>query len=414
MVCKKVQGSRYSIPPSPSLPEFRVVRNKPFAGTGVDYLGPFKCKDSPRGKVYKAWFISFVCGSTRAVHIEAVKSRKIGDFLQALSRFMSDKGIPESFVSDHEGSFKRSSEELEQIVKSKRVQTFLKSRRISWNFYTEKSPNKGGFLERLNSSIKKGFYKTVGNRHLVLKSLELWPVMWGQLLMISPLTYILSDIQSEEKALTPSMLLRGYNINEPPHINLRKEKDINETKISDSYFLTEKIKNSFWRVWNKQYLSDLFERHVRQKKAKKTLVVPKIGEVCLISEDKLPRREWRLGRVISINEKRGAVREVTVQTLSPGGNLITKLKRSPEKLVPLSPDKIIPMELENEKIKFDISKKYNRQEIAKFKTQKILPPYKPSKQFLDPSSINTGPDQNYINKDGTYKEIEIELPRNWK
>ena len=122
---------------------------------------------------------------------------------------------------------------------------------------------------------------------------------------------------------------------------------------------------------------------------------------------------------MKINEKRGSVREVTVQTVSPGGGLITKLNRSPDKLVPLhlenlSPDRVIPLEEGNEKIKFDISKKYTKEQISKFKKKKIWPPYKPSTQFLDPSSINTGADQDYVNKDGSYKEIDLELHRNWK
>ena len=308
VVCQKIQGSRYSVPPSPSLPEFRVVRDKPFAGTGVDYLGPFKCKDTPRGKVYKAWYVSFVCGSTRAIHVEAVKSRKIDDFLQALSRFMNSNGIPESFISDHEGSFKKSSECLEQIVKSKRVQSYLQSRRISWNFYTEKSPNKGGFLERLNSQIKKGFYKSVGKQVTNFEEFRTLATHVTSVINDRPLTYLLSDINSQECALTPSMLIRGYNLNEAPNLNFRKQKDKIETKLSETFMLSEKLKNRFWRVWNRQYLTDLFERHVREKKANKELVVPKLGEVCLISEDKLPRREWRLGRVVKINEKRGSVR----------------------------------------------------------------------------------------------------------
>ena len=414
ITCKKVQGSRYSVPPSPSLPEFRVVRNKPFAGTGVDYLGPFKCRDSPRGKIYKAWYVSFVCGSTRAVHIEAVKSRKIDDFLLAMSRFMYSNGIPESFISDHEGSFKKCSEGFEQIVKSKRVQEYLKNKRISWNFYTEKSPNKGGFIERLNSNIKKTFYKSVGKKVTNFEVFRTVADQAGSLLNDRPLTYILSDINSEQKALTPSMLIRGYNTNEPPHMNLRKEKDKIETKLSDTYYLSEKIIDRFWRVWNKQYLKDLFERHVRQKRANKELVVPKVGEVCLISEDKLPRRQWRLGRVVSINEKRGSVREVVVQTLSPEGGLITKLKRSPDKLIPLSPDKVIPLEMGNETKSFDPSEKYTKKELSAFKKRKIFPPYKPSKQFLDPSSINTGPETDYVGKKGKNKDIENELPRIWK
>ena len=412
VTCRLVQGTPYSVPPEPPLPEFRVARNKPFSGTGVDYLGPFNCRDTLKGKVYKAWYISFVCGSTRAIHIEAVKSRKIDDFFNAMSRFMSEKGIPESFISDHEGSFKRSSEEIEQIVKSARVQKYLKSNRISWNFYTEKSPNKGGFLERLNVNIKRTFYKTLGNRISSFEEFRTLACHVASTVNDRPLTYIYSDIASEQKALTPSMLLRGYNLNEPPHLNLRKPEDKIETKISESYKILERIKNSFWNIWNKQYLSDLFERHARQKKANKELVVPKIGEVCLLIEDKIPRREWRLGRVVEINEKRGSVREVTVQTLSPGQGLITKLKRSPDKLVPLEVASEIIISDEKEKV--NVMRKYSRQELKKLKKDKIWPPYKPSQQFLDPSSINIGPDQDYVNKDGSYKKIDLELTRKWK
>ena len=142
--------------------------------------------------------------------------------------------------------------------------------------------------------------------------------------------------------------------------------------------------------------------------------MPKVGEVCLISEDKLPRRQWRLGRVVSINEKRGVVREVVVQTLSPEGKLITKLKRSPDKLIPLSPDKVIPLEMGNETKSFDPSEKYTKKELSVFKKRKIFPPYKPSKQFLDPSSINTGPETDYVGKKGKNQDIENELPRIWK
>ena len=70
VICRKVQGPFYSVPPSPELPEFRVVRNRPFRGTGIDFVGPFWCQETI-GKKYKAWLIMFTCGSTRAIHIEA-------------------------------------------------------------------------------------------------------------------------------------------------------------------------------------------------------------------------------------------------------------------------------------------------------------------------------------------------------
>ena len=142
-----------------------------------------------------------------------------------------------------------------------------------------------------------------------------------------------------------------------------------------------------------------------------------MGEVCLISEDKLPRREWRMGRVVEIDIKRGAVRQVTVQTLSPGGKFITKLRRTPEKLVPIgvqselsrqSPEKLIPLEVESELVDIDcekliplegdphenvvktkdfISQKYTKRQLSQMKKACLWPPYSRTKQFLDSSQI---------------------------
>ena len=450
VVCKKIQGPFYSTPPSDSLPEFRTIRDKPFAGCGVDFVGPFKCRDTPKGKSYKVWYLSFVCGSTRAVHVEACKSRKIDDFLLAISRFMNQYGIPKSFISDHEGSFMRASKELEQIVHSRRVRKYLKSNRISWNFYTEKSPHKGGFLERLNASIKKTFYKVLNKRVLNFEEFRTLACHVGSTINDRPLTYIYSEIASENKALSPSMLLRGYNLSEPPTLDLFKPQCESETKISESYKKLEKVKDAFWRIWEKQYLQSLFERHVRAKKANKELIVPQLGEVCLISEEKLPRREWRMGRVVEIDIKRGAVRQVTVQTLSPGGKFITKLRRTPEKLVPIgvqselsrkSPETLIPLEVESELVDVDcekliplegdprenvvktkdfIAQKYTKRQLYQMKKACLWPPYSKTKQFLDSSSINTGPDKDFINKERNKKtvrfaenEISDELPRDW-
>ena len=124
VICKKVQGPFFSVPAEPELPEFRVIRSRPFTATGCDYLGHFWCKEL-KGSKYKVWYIMFTCGSTRAIHLEAVKSRSTGHFINAISRFMNWRGIPKTMISDHEGSFKRLSEELEEIAKSKRAHKFI-------------------------------------------------------------------------------------------------------------------------------------------------------------------------------------------------------------------------------------------------------------------------------------------------
>ena len=71
--------------------------------------------------------------------------------------------------------------------------------------------------------------------------------------------------------------------------------------------------------------------------------------------------------------------------------------------------------------KSENSKKYTNKEIAVlertlglWKTKsKIWPPYKPSKQFKDPSSINTGPEPDYIDK-GCSPNVTEDLFREWR
>ena len=288
-----------------------------------------------------------------------------------------------------------------------------------WNFYTEHSPNKGFFLERLNGPIKKAFYKSVGKQVTTFEEFRSLATHVSSVLNDRPITYLMSDIEASETALSPSMLIRGYNLNEPLGLNLRKMKDPKETKLGDQYYLSEQLKNAFWKTWNQQYLTELFERHVRNKKAQKAQIVPKLGEVVIIAEDKTPRRSWKLGRVVNIREGRNQViRQVTVQTLSPKKDLITKLNRAPEKLVPvlsapynISPDKLIPLECGNETVKILPKSKYSKNDIRTFKRQKIFPPYKASTQFLNPEVMNQGPEKNFVNKE---TEIELELPRDWK
>ena len=258
-----------------------------------------------------------------------------------------------------------------------------------------------------------------------------------------PLTYIYSDINSECKALSPNMLIFGYNKRELPHLRLHRPEDKIETKITESFKIMNRLKDRFWTVWNRQYLTDLYERHSRDVKARGGgFIVPKIGEIVLINGDKQPRRNWQLGRVVEIVEKRGSIREVVVQTLSPGKNVITKLKRSPDKLVPigvssdierLNENKLIPLEnavivsdkeiLENEEVSKKASKKYTKSEIAimekclglwgKKSKYKIWPPYTCSKSFLDSKSINTGPNPEYVDTGGALEGGENML-REWR
>ena len=48
----------------------------------------------------------FVCGATRAVHIEVVTSLALEDFLLAFHKFVARRGQPHQIVSDNAATFK--------------------------------------------------------------------------------------------------------------------------------------------------------------------------------------------------------------------------------------------------------------------------------------------------------------------
>ena len=74
-----------------------------------------------------------------------------------------------------------------------------------------------------------------------------------------PLTYVYSKMNDSGTVLTPSMLVNGFNLLEPPHLNLRKPKDKTEMNFGERYLILEEIKESFWNLFKKYYLTELSE-----------------------------------------------------------------------------------------------------------------------------------------------------------
>ena len=106
--CRKVDGNCYSLPSHPPLPDFRTQRNRPYSFTGLDYMGPFTIKDpGAENFVSKVYVLMLTCTSSRSVHLEATRSLALNDFLMALDRFFSNRGIPYKIESDNYSTFVR-------------------------------------------------------------------------------------------------------------------------------------------------------------------------------------------------------------------------------------------------------------------------------------------------------------------
>ena len=332
--CRRVEGKCFPLPPHPPLPDFRTQRARAFSSVGLDFMGPLKILED--GELLKVYVLLLTCASTRAVHLEAVKSLAINDFMLAMDRFFAAKGVPDHIESDNAGTFVRTNRELKSLFKNKQVEEYFEQKRINWNFYTSRSPHMGGFIEKLNDIFKRICAKTFGKAKLNFEQFRTMIAYAGAVMNDRPLTYVYSNNNSEGQSLSPSMLTLGYSLLEPPHLRMSHKKDAIAKKYGEQFVLLEQVKNLFWEKWSSEYLSELFEKHVKAKRPRPGFPVPKIGDVCLLKNENLPRRKWGLCRVLGFKtpKRDGYIRECRVQRLTKGGK-IKILKRSPQFLVPL-------------------------------------------------------------------------------
>ncbi|XP_058446175.1 uncharacterized protein LOC131427206 [Malaya genurostris] len=145
-----------------NLPDYRVTPSPVFSNTGVDYAGPFLLKNEGRKTVpYKAYIAIFVCMTTKAIHIELVSNLTTANFIAALKRFISRRGMVSHMYSDNGTTFVGANHELAALRKLFEEQThqtelndFCIAKGIQWHFIPPRSPHFGGIWEASVKSVK--------------------------------------------------------------------------------------------------------------------------------------------------------------------------------------------------------------------------------------------------------------------
>ena len=201
--CKVIQGKTLLLPSTAKLPDYRIYFEFPCENVGLDYAGPLYTRDiySLNKETYKSYILIFTCASTRIlpIHLELVPTHSSESLLLVLRRFVAQKRLPSTFISDNFKTFK-----------AKEIIRFALKSKIIWKFILEKSPWWGGFYERLVGIIKRCLKKVAGKAFLNYDELTTLLMEIEQTLNTRPLTY-LSD-NNEDEAITPSHLLYGRNI----------------------------------------------------------------------------------------------------------------------------------------------------------------------------------------------------------
>ena len=136
----------------------------PFTHVGMDYFGPFEIKLLRRSM--KRWCCLFTCLTTRAVHIEVVRSLDTDSCLVAINRFIARRGQPTTIISDNGTNFVGSARELKEYINSRnqdQITSELALKHIAWKFNPPGAPHFGGVWELLVRSCKKAMMAILGN-----------------------------------------------------------------------------------------------------------------------------------------------------------------------------------------------------------------------------------------------------------
>ena len=112
VTCRKFRAATIQ-PIMADLPVERLIyQSPPFTNTGVDYFGPFYV--TVRRTTEKKWGFLFTCLTTRAVHVEIVRSMDASSYVMGVERLVSRRGTPAIIWSDNGTNFVGAEKELRE------------------------------------------------------------------------------------------------------------------------------------------------------------------------------------------------------------------------------------------------------------------------------------------------------------
>ncbi|KAL0893119.1 hypothetical protein ABMA27_014752 [Loxostege sticticalis] len=313
-----------------SLPHDRVNFSRPFQKIGLDFAGPIMIKQSRIRKSLetKAYVCVFVCFATKAIHLELASDLRTATFLACFKRFISRRGLPTDVYSDNASTFKCASSQLTELYKlqnckthQKEVHDFSSQQGINFHFLPCYSPIFAGLAEAGVKSMKFHLKRVVQKSLLTYEEMNTVLCQIEAILNSRPLMPLSND-KTDFACLTPGHFLIGSALNTYP------EQDVQDLRNKLQFWkVCIQIRNSFWKVWNKQYLNIL------QTRNKWTNVHPNLNvdSLVILKEDNTAPMFWPMARITNVFPgSDNKVRVVEVQTAN--GH---KHRRSITKVCPL-------------------------------------------------------------------------------
>ena len=110
----------------------------------------------------------FTCLTVRAIHLEWVTGLTGTQFFSCIRRFVSQRGKPDSIISDNAPQFKTVlSKQWRDVFVDKKILSYVAAEGIKWSFTTALAPWQGIFYKRLVGMVKRCLQKATGRKHLL-------------------------------------------------------------------------------------------------------------------------------------------------------------------------------------------------------------------------------------------------------
>nr|CAH7736537.1 unnamed protein product [Callosobruchus chinensis] len=311
--CFKVRPKSFN-PIMGDLPSHRVVPSRPFANVSIDFAGPIMVKEGTlrSRKLIKSYVCVFVCGSTRAIHLELTVSLSTDHFLNCLKRFISRRGLCSVIYSDNGTNFvgannvlKETYERIRQFASDPLLQEYFSANQIHWKFNPPNSPHFGGLHEAAVKGMKSHLIRVIGTAVLTFEDLYTTLTQIESILNSRPLCPMSED-PNDLSFLTPGHFLVGSRLDMLP------EEDVTEIRSNriNKYQQILQISQSFWKVWSKDYLQHIQQRQKWFQKPENL----KPGMLVLLHENSPPLR-WKMGRIMDVHPGcDNVVRVVSIRT----------------------------------------------------------------------------------------------------
>ncbi|XP_049882247.1 uncharacterized protein LOC126378112 [Pectinophora gossypiella] len=284
-----------------SLPADRVTPSRPFEKVGIDFAGPVNVKLSRIRKsvVGKGYICVFVCFSTKAIHLELASDLTTDTFLACFKRLISRRGLPTDVYCDNAATFKGADNQLADLHKllasrdhQTQVQDYSATRGVRFNFIPCYSPVFGGLWEAAVKSTKYHLKRIVHNTLLTYEQLQTVLCEIEAVLNSRPLVPMSTSDIDDFSYLTPGHFLIGVAPTSYPEQNVSDVPN-NRLRFWDHCI---KLKQMFWKVWYKHYLT------VLQTRPKWRDDVPNIdvGSLVILREQDTPPLSWPMARVTKV------------------------------------------------------------------------------------------------------------------